>query len=116
MAFQDMIIRFRPSKNLQLPLKVVLPPPRQYLQSLTLIAEISQQEMMEHQELALHLLGGPSLQKFTIEGRNGLKWLNGHDQCFFVGLRRPLEQHRGQRVVRLPHRVRGSPSTSFTFE
>lgn len=116
MAFQDMIILFQPSKKLQLPLKVVLPPPRQYLQSLTLIAEISQREMMEHQELALHLLGSP------IEGSNGLQWLDGHDQCLFVGLRRPLEQHRGQRVVRLPHRVRpmnrarGPPSTSFTFE
>ncbi|WAO90838.1 Hypothetical protein NCS54_00827900 [Fusarium falciforme] len=122
MAFQDMMILFQPSKKPQLPLKVVLPPPRQYLQSLTLIAEVSQREMMEHQELALHLLGSPSMQKFTIEGHNGLQWLNGHDQCFLAGLRRPLERHLGQRVVRLPHRVRpmnrarGPPRTSFTFE
>ncbi|KAL2682730.1 hypothetical protein Neosp_007185 [[Neocosmospora] mangrovei] len=111
MAFQDLTVIFLPSEQLlYLPLKVVLPPPRQYLQNLTLIAEISQCNMMEYQELALHLLGVEALQ-----------WFNGYDLCFLAGLRKPLERRRGQKVVQLP-RQSWSPfaesyfEKSFTFE
>ncbi|RSL78039.1 hypothetical protein CEP51_008554 [Fusarium floridanum] len=122
MAFQDFAILFTPSRHPKLPLKVVLPPPREYLQNLTLIADITQREMIRHQELALHLLESPSLEKFTIYGYNALRWFNGHDQCFFTGLRKPLERRRGQRVVRLrqgPFEMFGewgAPSINFTFE
>ncbi|RSL62193.1 hypothetical protein CEP54_005824 [Fusarium duplospermum] len=122
MAFQDFTILFALFRQPQLPLKVVLPPPRQYLQNLTLIADISQREMMEHQELALHLLESPSLEKFTITGLDTLHWFNVHDHCFFTGLRKPLERRRGQKVVQLPQepyrslRAQSISSISFTFE
>lgn len=124
MAFRDVTILFRALAEPQLPLRMVLPPPRQHLQNLTLIVETSHGEMMQHHDLALHLLGSPSLEEFTIKGGSGVRWLYGHESpwCFFTGLRKPLERRRGQRLIPLHQKPMCAcrsgcpPSISFTFE
>ncbi|KAI8717732.1 hypothetical protein NCS52_00850000 [Fusarium sp. LHS14.1] len=78
MAFEDLIIRFPPWVKQQLPLKMVLPPPRRCLRNLTLIVDAHYEEMREYQGLALHLLGSPSLEKFTIKGNHGSDWFDGY--------------------------------------
>lgn len=104
MAFEDLTIRFQPSLKAQLPLKMVLPPPRRCLRNLTLIVDAMDPDMKEYERLALHLLGSPSLQKFTIEGDHGSDWFHGGTSGTGsqTQLRTLVEQQRGQRVVELP--------------